>query len=141
MLGIRQMKATPNTHVFQYRWGKLIQDGPGLSFLYFAPVTTIVSVPLGSVTVPFIFNELTDDFQTLTAQGQLTYRIADPKRASSLLDFTLKPDGTYLSEDPETLPERLIGVAQMIARQIVERYTLQNALASSAEIGRQIFEQ
>lgn len=32
-------------------------------------------MPTGSVEVPFIFEELTSDFQTVTVQGQITYRI------------------------------------------------------------------
>ena len=142
MFGVKQMKAIPNTYIFRYSSGKLVSEGPGISFFYFAPVTTIVSVPMGSVTVPFIFNEVTRDFQSLAAQGQMIYRIADPRKASALLDYTLKKDGiTYASDDPETLSENLIGVVQVIAREIIGRYSLKEALTASAEIGKQMFDE
>ena len=46
----------------------------------------IVLVPLSSVDVPFVFNEVSSDFQEVTIQGQLTYRVADPKQLARLLE-------------------------------------------------------
>ena len=78
MFGIRYFKTPPTTHVIQYRGGRIVRQGAGASFFYFAPTTTLVSVPLASVDVPFVFQEVTADFQEVTLQGQLTYRVADP---------------------------------------------------------------
>lgn len=75
---------------------------------YFAPSTSIVVVPTASTNEPFIFPEVTSDFQEVTVQGQITYRVADPKRTAALLNFTLGPKGTYASEDPQKLSQRLI---------------------------------
>jgi hypothetical protein len=47
-----------------------------------------VAVPLASADVPFVFPETTADFQSVTILGQLTYRVADPKRLASLLDLS-----------------------------------------------------
>ena len=90
---IRYMKAAPTTYVIQFQDGKVKREGPGLSFLYWAPTTTLVAVPLASADVPFVFNEVTQDFQAVTLQGQLTYRVADPKRLASLLDYSITPSG------------------------------------------------
>ena len=42
---------------------------------------------------PFIFNETTADFQAVTVQGHLTYRVADPMQLAALLDYSVRPDG------------------------------------------------
>src|SRR5260370_1354384 len=91
-------------------------EGAGLAFFYFAPSSTIVSVPLASANIPFVFNEPTADFQTLTVQGQLTYRITDPKRASAMLDFTLDAKGRYTSDQYQKLPERLVFILHTLLR-------------------------
>jgi len=83
------IKVPPTTYVLHYQNGKIRREGAGLSFFYWAPTSTIVAVPLASADVPFVFQETTSDFQSVTIQGQLTYRVADPKRLASLLDFTL----------------------------------------------------
>jgi hypothetical protein len=75
MLPIRYMKATPTTYVLQFKNGRLRREGSGVSFFYYAPTTTLVTVPLESADVPFAFQETTADFQTVALQGQLTYRV------------------------------------------------------------------
>jgi len=102
------MKVPPSTYVLQYKHGKIKREGAGLSFIYYAPTSTIVAIPMASADVPFVFQESTADFQSVTIQGQLTYRVADPKRLASLLDFSVDKRRAYYSEDPRKLPERLI---------------------------------
>jgi len=131
MMGIRYMKTAPTTYVLHYSGGKLKQEGPGLSFFYYAPTSVIAAVPLGSVDVPFAFSEVAADFQAVTIQGQLTYRVADPKRLAGLLDFTVAPNGTYLSDNPMGLSERLIPVAQVLARAVTQRFVLREILTRS----------
>src|SRR5579883_1631085 len=110
------MKVSPTQYVIHYRQGKARREGAGLSFLYYVPTSTIVSVPVASADLPFAFQEKTADFQPLTIQGQLTYRIADPKKVSSLLDFSVTAAGNYVSDDPKKLQERLVFAAQILAR-------------------------
>src|SRR5687767_1434466 len=104
-MSIRFMKAAPTTYVIQYKAGRVKREGPGLSFFYWAPTTTVVAVPLASADVPFAFHELTRDFQAVTLQGQLTYRVAEPRRLAELLDYSVRPSGQYVSEDPRRLEE------------------------------------
>ncbi len=130
MFGIRYMKAAPTTYVLQFAGGRLRREGPGLSFFYFAPASTIAAVPLASTDVPFAFGEVTADFQQATVQGQLTYRVHDPKRLAGLLDFTVRPGGERLSDDPEALGDRLVRAAQVAVRTALQKRTLREALAS-----------
>jgi regulator of protease activity HflC (stomatin/prohibitin superfamily) len=132
------IKAAPTTHILHYLNGKLRREGPGLSFLYFRPASTIVAVPLASTAVPFVFNEVTADFQTVTVQGQLTYRVADPHRISALLDFSIRPNGSYESDDPDKLDERLIQTLQIVTRERVQPRTLRDVLGSSDAIQREV---
>ncbi|HEU4647739.1 MAG TPA: SPFH domain-containing protein [Gemmatimonadales bacterium] len=125
------MKAAPTTYVLHYQRGRLRREGPGLAFPYFRPSATIVAIPLASSGAPFVFAEITADFQTVTIQGQLTYRIADPRRLSALLDYSIRPNGSYASDDPEKLPERLIQTLQILARAAVQRRSLRDVLVSS----------
>jgi hypothetical protein len=135
MFGISYIKVDPTTFVLHYSNGKIKRQGAGLSFLYFAPRSSIVAVPVGSADVPFIFNETTSDFQAVTIQGQLTYRITDPQKLSGLLNFTLAANHkSYVSDDPEKLSQRVINLAQVLARAQVQRLQLRSALISSDAI-------
>lgn len=131
-------KVSPTTFVLQYDNGILKRSGAGLSFFYFSPTTSIVEIPLSTSDVPFAFSETTIDFQEVTLQGQITYRIAEPVRLSQLLDFSVKADGTFASDDPELLAVRLINTAQTAARAVIRRMTLPEVLIASDTIVSEI---
>jgi regulator of protease activity HflC (stomatin/prohibitin superfamily) len=141
MLGISFRKANPTDYVLHFSQGKLAREGAGLSFFYFSPSSSIVSVPLASANVPFVFNEPTADFQTLTVQGQMIYRIAHPKKAATMLDLTVDADGHYLSEDYQKLPERLVYGLQTLIRAEIQGLPLREALVHGDELTARVFGQ
>lgn len=131
MFGFRYLKVPPTTFVMQYRGGKVRREGTGLSFFYFAPSSIIVKVPAGSTDVPFIFNEATADFQAVTVQGHLTFRVADPRKLAGLLDYSLKPAGGYATDDPDKLPLRITHAAQTAMRAEIGTRPLRQVLTEA----------
>lgn len=132
MFGIRFIKVEPTEFVLQFKRGKVEREGAGLAFFYFAPTTSLVRIPIGSVDAPFIFEEVTADFQQVTVQGQITYRIAEPIKLSQLMNFTLATNGRdYASEDPKKLAQRLINHAQVLTRASLKSLRLREALGQS----------
>ena len=132
MFGLKFIKVEPTDFVLQFKRGQVVREGAGLSFFYFGPTTSLVRIPIGSVDVPFIFEEVTADFQEVTVQGQLTYRVAEPKKLSQLMNFTLTPKGRdYASEDPKKLPQRLINHARVLTRASLKALRLREALGQS----------
>lgn len=79
MFNLRFIKVSPSTYLLQYCKGKLKRQGTGLAFWYFAPATSLVAIPLVSTDLPFMVRETTSDYQEVTVQGQLVYRIAEPE--------------------------------------------------------------
>jgi len=141
MFGFRYIKTRPTQYVIQHRNGRARREGGGLAFWYFAPSSSIVVVPTASVNEPFIFPEVTADFQEVTVQGQVTYRVADPRRTSALLDFSLGPKGAYASEDPQKLSQRLIDQVQVAMRAEVQSLSLKDVLASGQAMVARVAEQ
>jgi hypothetical protein len=131
MLPIRFMKAAPTTYVIQFRNGKVRREGPGLAFFYYAPTSTILTVPLASADAPFAFQEATADFQAITIQGQLTYRVSEPKRIAEVLDLSVAPNGLYRTDDYRKLVERLVHATQTSMREEMQKLTLREALMGS----------
>ncbi len=132
MLGIRFIKVQPTDYVLLYRNGQLVREGVGLAFFYFEPASSIVRIPVASTDVPFIFKEVTSDFQEVTVQGQLTYSVTDPKKLSQLMNFSLAPNGKdYTSDDPQKLSQRLINHTQVLTRSSLKKMSLRQALGSS----------
>src|SRR5438552_17941535 len=132
MLAIRFIKVPPTTYLLQYRRGKLVREGVGLAFFYYAPSTSLVAIPMASTDVPFIFEELTGDYQNVTIQGQVNYRVGDPRNLSTLMNFALTRDGrSYLSKDPQELPHRVINIMHVLARAELQLFSLRQALTDT----------
>lgn len=139
MFGIRFVKALPTTYLMQVRGGRVVREGAGLSMFYYGPTSSLVAVPVASREASFIFQQVTADFQSLTVQGQVAYRVSDPAKASSMLNFALRPDGkTYESDDPEKLPQRVLAVVEVLIQQDVQAMNLKEALRASDKISGSI---
>ncbi|PWK49870.1 SPFH domain-containing protein [Pleionea mediterranea] len=126
---IQFYKSQPTDYVMLFKSGRLKKKGEGLSFFYYAPTSSIVVVPMGNQDQPFIFREHTRDFQELTVQGSLTYRITDPVAIAKAMNFSLNEQATaYRSDDPEKLANRIINRLQVLVRSYTQSLPLGEAL-------------
>ncbi|WP_345991199.1 SPFH domain-containing protein [Chryseobacterium sp. Chry.R1] len=128
------------TYVLHFKNGKTVREGRGLSFFYFAPNSSIVAIPMGSNDLPFIFNENTLDYQTVKIQGQISYKIIDPKALSNTLDFTVNESGVYKKNDIEKLNQRIINLAQTSTSSFIHDMSLKDAIRSAKKIEEHILE-
>ncbi|MEM6782928.1 MAG: SPFH domain-containing protein [Bacteroidota bacterium] len=130
-------KGTPSTYVLQYRDGKVVREGGGLSFFYTPYNTTVAAVPLTTQDLPFAFTETSADFQDVAVQGQLTYRVVDPKRLAERLDYSVHPStGLPRTDDPEKLEGRIQSAVRAQARAWVHGRTLEAVLAETERLER-----
>jgi len=135
MLGIRFIKSQPTTYLMQFSGGKVVREGAGQSFFYYAPTSSIVAIPIGSKDQGFIFEQVTADFQAVTVQGQISYRVGEPGKLASMLNYALKPDGrSYESDDPEKLAPRVMSVVEVLSKQVVKDLALKDALRASDRV-------
>lgn len=134
MFGFRHIKFDSMTYVLHFKNGKTVKEGRGLSFFYFAPNSSIVAIPMGSNDLPFIFNENTHDYQTVKIQGQISYKITDPKALSNTLDFTVNETGVYKKNDIEKLNQRIINLAQTATSSFIHQLSLKDAIRSAKQI-------
>lgn len=135
MFGFQYIKTQPTTYLMQFRNGRVVREGAGVSFFYYAMNTTLVLVPIASRESHFMLELVTSDFQEVTVQGQVSYRVRDPKRTAALLDFSLQPSGKhYASEDPQRLGERVSTQAKVIVQQAIQALNLGQALNASEAV-------
>jgi hypothetical protein len=138
MFGFRYRKTGPTTYTLLYRNGSVIREGIGLSFWYFAATTIVVEVPLATVDVPFFFEDLSADFQSVNVQGQLTYRVSDPKKLAALMDYSTDFWGRYTSEDPRKLNERLVSTVQVLMADRLRSMPLRELLTAQQPLSEAV---
>ena len=140
MFGINFIKFDSMTYVIKFKNGQVAKEGRGLSFFYYAPITSISAVPIGSNNLPFIFNETTKDYQTVTIQGQITYKIGNPKQLADVLDFTVNGNGIYKKDDTEKLNQTIVNEAQTSTSSFIHQLGLKEAIRSAKIIETKITE-
>ena len=140
MLGIKHIKFDSMTYVLHFKNGNIKREGRGLSFFYFAPNSSIAAIPMGSNDLPFIFNESTNDYQTVNIQGQISYQISNPKTLADILDFTVNDNGQYKKNDIEKLNQRIINEAQTATSSFIHEIKLKDAIRSAKSIEEKILE-
>ncbi len=127
--GWRHLRSAPTAHIRHQRRGKLVHDGEGLSF-WFRPRTAALSeVPVNDRELAMAFHARTADFQDVSVQSTVTYRIGDPGAAATRLDFSVDPDtGAWRGTPLEQIATLLTETAQQHALDVLARTPLAAAL-------------
>lgn len=142
MFGIGYFKAQPTEFVRKVAGGGVKREGQALSFYYLKRRTSIVIVPVSSADAAFVFNEQTGNYQAVTIQGQLTYRIVEPRRTMDMLNYVIDPKRrVHVTQDPERLEQRIVVAVQMETRRQVEGKSLEEVLGNAASISAEVQEE
>ncbi|MFI5805137.1 SPFH domain-containing protein [Streptomyces sp. NPDC051561] len=127
--GWRHLRSAPTAHVRHHKHGKLVHDGPGLSFWFRSLTAALSEVPVSDRELAMAFHARTADFQDVTLQATVTYRISDPATAAARLDFSVDPDtGAWRGSPLEQLATLLTETAQQHALDTLARIPLSEAL-------------
>ena len=141
MLNIGFFKGQPTHYILKFTSGRLAREGQGLTFFYLKHNTQIATIPTTSTDANFVFNEATKTFQSVTIQGQFTYRVRDPKRAAELLNYSIDlRKQSYVSDDPDRLPQRISNIIQMETRVEIQKRTLEQVLGEYETMAAAVLE-
>ncbi len=132
---VRHLRGTPTGHILHLRAGKLVHDGTGLSF-WFRPLSAVLSeVPVDDRELPLLIHARTADFQNVTVQATVAFRITDPTIAASRLDFSIDPDGgTWRANPLEAIGALLTELAQQHTLDLLAALPLLEALNATAAV-------
>jgi regulator of protease activity HflC (stomatin/prohibitin superfamily) len=139
---LRHLRGGPTTHVEYRRHGRVVRSGTGQSF-WFRPLSAVVSeLPVDDRELPLLFHARTADFQDVTVQASVTFRIADPAVAAGRIDFGVDPDtGRWRADPLQQVAGLLTETAQQHAVDLLARLPLAQALVTGvAEIRQRVGE-
>lgn len=130
----RHLRAEPSSHVLRYRRGHLVSSTRGGAF-WFRPLNAaIAEVPVDDREQSFHFTGRTADFQDVTVQGAITYRVADPELAAERIDFGIDlATGVHLEQPLERLAQMVGQTAQQLALDWVAHRTLEAVLREAVQ--------
>lgn len=137
---IRYFKGEPTDHVIAYRKGRVVREGRGISFFYTPHNTSLVVVPVTSREERFLLHETTKDYQDVSVQGYVTFRVTEPHKAAEAVDFTWDVAARNWSEPdaPDKLNGRLNAAFSALAAPLVRSLTLEEALSAGERIAEEV---
>jgi regulator of protease activity HflC (stomatin/prohibitin superfamily) len=139
MFGFRYLKSKPTDFVVLYRGGRVVRQGLGLAGFVYMPFATGAAVPTDARDEIFAVEAMTVDYQTITIQGLISFRIKDASVAAARQDFSINlMTGAHTGEPMKQIVERLRAIAQTACRDALVRSTLDAALNKSDELSQVI---
>jgi regulator of protease activity HflC (stomatin/prohibitin superfamily) len=130
----RHLRGEPSSHLILHKDGRLREQGPGASFWFYPLSASIAEIPLDDRELPFLFHGRSRDFQDVTTQGVITFRIVDPDRIARRIDFSIDLDeGAYTKQPMEKMALLLTQLAQQSAWEYVAANDVREVLANGIE--------
>lgn len=138
---LHHLRSEAAAHVVHYRRAKVRHSTRGASFWFDALSDSIAEIPVDDRELQLIVHGRTRDYQDITAQGTMTYRLSDPVRAAERYDFSIdlgtgRPLGTPL----EKIELMLAQLAEQFAQTYIARTNLRVALTDGAAATRDAIE-
>ena len=131
----RHLRAEADAYVLRYRKGDLVQQGRGLSFFFQPMSNAIAEVPMGDREVSFMAHGRSADFQDVSVQGVLSYRVRKPDRLAERVAFGIDlATGAYLQKPLQTLSDSLTQRAQQLAIDYLTKTPLAKILGAGFEV-------
>jgi regulator of protease activity HflC (stomatin/prohibitin superfamily) len=126
---LSHLRGAPTAHIEHLSKGRVVHAGAGLSFWFRALSAVLSEVPVDDREVPLVCRGRTADFQDVSVQASVTFRIADPGVASRRVDFSIDPTtGLWRGRPLEQLGALLVETAQQHALDLLVGRPLSVAL-------------
>ncbi len=133
-LFLRHLRGEHAAHLLRYRNGKLLSSGRGLSFWFLPMSTSLAEVPVDDRELALFFSARTRDYQEVSAQGVLTFRVHDPELLAERVDFSIDLNkGRHLEKPLLTIAQTLHQRAEQIARAWIAKQDVRDVLATGLD--------
>lgn len=128
---VRHLRGTATAHIQHVHNAKTVHSGTGATF-WFRPLKAVLSeVPVDDRELPMLFHARTADFQDVTVQATITFRLTDPHLAAARIDFSIDPEsGRWRSTPLEQVASLLTESAQQYALDLIATTALPAALTA-----------
>lgn len=133
-LWVRHYRGEASSYVLKYKHGSVHAEGRGLAFWFLPLWASIAEVPVDDRELSYLFHSRSSDYQDATAQGVITWRVANPRLLADRVDFTLDlSSGQYLKQPIEKLSSMLTQLAQQFASAYMAATPIREILTQGQE--------
>jgi regulator of protease activity HflC (stomatin/prohibitin superfamily) len=106
---IKTLRADASSFVQHFRNGRRVRAGRGLAFWFMPDGASITEIPVDDRQMTFTLKGQSADFQELTVQGTVVWRVSDPQVLGDRVDFTIDLEKGRLTGQPIDQINTVIG--------------------------------
>ncbi len=119
--------------------GKIIQEGLGLSFFYNTMTTSMMVMPATAFDTSFVYDDImTADFQKINVQGDISYTIADYRKAAKMVDFSYKNQKRdqehTIAEARQKMAKRVMNLTKVYTTKYISTKNIRQVIKSADEL-------
>lgn len=128
---VRRLRSEASAHVQLFKGGQRVASGRGLAFWFMPDGASIAEAPMDDRDLPFLFNSRSRDFQEITVQGMIVWRVCDAEQVTNRIDFSVDlRTGRHQGQPLDQVATLLTGLAQQGAAQYVASLSVAELLAA-----------
>lgn len=110
---VRHVRAVPTSHVLHYHGERLVGSGRGLALWVWPLSESVAELPVDDRDLVLAVHGRTSDYQDVTVQGVVTYRVSEPERLAERVNFAIDlRTGQYVREPIGRIEALLSQLAQ-----------------------------
>ena len=130
--GVKHIRSEASFHVVHYSAGARVRSGRGLSFWFLPLSASVAEVPVDDQELSLLVQSRSADFQAVSAQLSVTWRVLDPDRLADRVDFSIHLSaGAWLRQPLD----KISGMLGQIVQQVATDYIVRTRLAELLERG------
>lgn len=131
-LFVRHIRSEASFHVIHHAGGARVRSGRGLSFWFLPMSASISEVPVDDQELSLLVSSRSADFQAVSAQLSVNWRVIDAERLAERVDFSVNLSaGAWLRQPLD----RISGLLGQIMQQVATDYIVRTPLAELLERG------
>lgn len=132
------LRSESSAHILHYSGGRLQRSGRGLSFWFLPWTASLAEIPMDDRELALLFHGRSLDFQDLSCEAVVTWRVRDAEGIAQRIDFTIDlAKGLWLRQPMEKVATMLTQFAQQCAWGYFTRTPLEKILREGVDEVRQ----
>lgn len=117
----RRLRSEASVHIQGFSKGRRTKSGRGLAFWFVPDRASIAEIPMDDRDLPFLFHNRSKDFQDVTVQGVVVWRVSSPEELAARIDFSIDlRGGAHLGQPLDQIASLMTGLAQQGAAEYVQ---------------------
>ncbi|MCF6303754.1 MAG: hypothetical protein L3J33_00080 [Rhodobacteraceae bacterium] len=131
---LRHLRADASSYVQQFKKGRRVRSGKGLAFWFLPSGVSLSEMPMDDRMLPYLLKGQSADYQNLTVQGSIVWRVSDPEILGDRIDFSVDlTNGALLGQPVDQINDQIGSLGRRFIVAHVKSNSVRDILQAGVE--------